>query len=603
MNRWTRIPLILCSIAVILALTGTLFWAYIYRANYKPPSRASLPSLSDDAFVHGGANGTVVIDAANFYDAIRGLGYAHALDHAWTMAVWRQAASGQLAHWLDGPALTADRLAVQLGLAELAKVAYGGLPEEDRLFVEAYVDGVNAAWPVATRRGEFLVLGVESSDWEPWQVLSIERLLAWLSEPALRGCGPVMDLCLGDQALRSTLHVYGFEHSVAWHSTREDRPVLYQRHVSGAYARPIYQEITLRIAGWPPVSGASIIGTPFIPAAYSDSSAWALLLSSPRALVEARAAPLQFARITSTTGNEHLVSIGRAGDQLTIGTAKYALEWAGLEPRTDIGAWRSMLQRKSVEFTLLRGDGIHMDIGHPPQITGQPLVQALYPNVVLIGNRLEAASLAQSIGRDVALSTDFRLWTTHLHSGWSEDTLSARLSIVDEGLIRTPENASALAYLQNWDHQFQGYSIGATIFSEWMRLSEPDPTDALTRAVERLTQRFGPDQSLWRWDNLHRDERFFLLPNALQTNHFAPLSWPGEGHSTTMVWGGETFDGAPVPPATWEMWLDPGSSTPVTVRRRHIDWSVPLGRSIAEADEPIIFGLPTRSQHSITLHP
>jgi len=588
-----------CVMAGVLVLGAGLFWFYDYRSTLVAPRDARVPALSDRAYVHAGANGALVVEATGFHDAIRSLGFAHALNHAWTMAIWRQAATGQLSRWLGGPALSADRLTRQLGLADLARTAANGLSVEDRRFLDAYTEGVNAVWPLAISKDEFLILGVEPAAWEPWHVLSIERLLAWLSEPTLTSCLPDSDLCLGDQALRRILHLHGFEYSVAWQRTGGNRSVLYQRHVTGAYARPVYQEITLRIAGWQPIRGASIIGTPFFPAAFSDSSAWALLLSSPRILGAAVDADLQSARITTADANEHLTTFRRAQGRLSIGRSGRALIWSGLLPDTDIGAWRALLQRRPASFTLLRGDGIHADARQQITVSGQPLVQHQHEQGVLIGNSADAEAVAAFIDSRIDSIPQIEIWTRDLQSRWSATALSSRLRTVEPA----PSIATALNYLENWDYEYQSYSIGATIFSEWMRSHSPDTAEALTMAITRLTHRLGPDQSQWRWDRLHTERRYFVLPQSLQVDHFAPLTWPGRGHSTTLIWGGENVDGEPVPPASWEMWMDLMPSAPVYVRRRQIDLSVPLGRSIAEAATPIIIGLPTATRRSTVLHP
>lgn len=598
-----RILILLCGILVMAGIGSILFWTYAYRSQIRPPKDSVLPSLNAPAFVHIGLNGAIVLEAESFQDAIRALGYAHTLKHPWTMAVWRQAAIGQLSAWFDVQTVASDRLARQLGFNELAAISLEGLPEDDRAFLEAYVDGVNAAWPMAKTRAEFLLNELDPPTWETWHILAIERLLAWLSEPALEGCLPEMTMCLGDQALRKVLHVQGFEHSLAWVMSGGDRTVFYQRHITGASASPVFQEITLRIAGWQPIRGASIIGTPFFPAARSDSSAWALLPSSPRFLIDSTTYDPNFVRITAASGEEHLVSYNRTDSLLAIGRQNSALKWHGLLPQTDLGAWHALLKREPATFTLLRGDGIHVDADRKLRVSGHPNVHLSSQRGLLIGNRPEATSIADYIFTSIDPTPNVEFWTRDLRSSWSAAILPDLLSSIEAPAAEKQAVQTAVAYLQNWDHQYQGFSIGATIYSEWMRVRAPDPQIALTRAVDQLTRRFGPVQSSWRWDRMHSERRFFILPSSLQIGPFAPLSWPAKGHSTTLVWGGETITGQAVPPASWEMWMDLSPSAPVYIRRRHIDLSVPLGRSIAEVADPVVFGIPTATRHSTTLIP
>ena len=598
-----RLLILLCGVLVTAGIGAGLFWNYAYRSQIIPPKQDVLPSLTAPAFVHSGSNGATLLEAENLHDAIRALGYAHALKHPWTMAVSRQAATGQLSAWFDVEALASDQLARQLGFRELAETALKELPAEDHDFLEAYVDGVNAAWPMAKSRAEFLLLELDPPAWEMWHILAIERLLAWLSEPVLEGCLPEMTLCLADRTLRTVLHVHGFEHSLAWVMSGGDRTVFYQRHITGAAASPVYQEITLRIAGWQPIRGASIIGTPFFPAARSDSSAWALLPSSPRSLIDSTSYEPEFARITAASGNEHLISYSRTDSLLSIAGQNSALKWHGLLPQTDLGAWRALLERAPANFKLLRGDGIHVDAHQNLRVSGRPHVHASSQRGLLIGNRPEAESIAEYIRTSIDPTPNVEIWTRDLRSSWSAAILPDLLSSIETPAAENQAMETAVAYLQNWDHQYQGFSIGATIYSEWMRTRAPDPQVALTQAVDQLTRRFGPVQSSWRWDRVHSEQRFFILPSSMQIGQFAPLSWLARGHSTTLVWGGETMTGEAVPPASWEMWMDLSPSAPVYIRRRHIDLSIPLGRSIAEAAVPVVFGIPTATRHSTTLIP
>ena len=599
-----RSAIIIAIVLVTIAATVGIIWVFAYRAHKTPP-RAQLHSLTAPAHVHIGTSGTIEVTADNMLDTIRSLGYAHATQHAWTMAVWRQAAQGQLSLWFGHDALAADRLARQLGFSRLAQESMAQLTSADRAFLKAYSDGVNAAWSRAKYKAEFLSLDVIPEPWESWHTLTIERLLAWFSQNVLEGCEPLLTLCLDDKVLRDMLHVHGFQHSSAWLKDIGERAVFYQRHILGASATPVYQEATLKIAGWLPIRGASIIGTPFFPAAYSDSSAWAILLNSPRSFTQPVTGPAQFEHITGSDGNEHLTIFTRLNGQLTIGSSNQALKWNGLNPGTDTGAWRALLERTPPEFTIQRGDGIHVNQNRHWRVSGNPLVQDTLQNGILIGNAPEAASLADYIEERTDSTLNVEFWLRDFRSTWAATVLPAMLESVQEGLETPPAVRSALAYLRNWDYAFQGYSIGSTIFTEWTRMQalDQDQEVTLTYAVERLTHRFGPNQSLWRWEHLHEDQRFFIIPSHLKSSSFVPIVWPGQGHSTTLVWGGTLTNGDPLPPASWEMWMDLSPSPPVYVRRRHIDLNIPLGRYIAEFGKSIVFGLPTASSHVITLHP
>ena len=603
MSWWFRLLILAGTAALGVALVIVLVWYYAYRTHHIPPKAGEIPTLTAPAFVHSGANGAVVVEAEDFHDAIRGLGYVQTLHHAWTLASLRQAALGRLAEWFDSDALTADNLVRQLGFGPMAEATASALSTEDRAFLTAFTDGINAAWPRATSRGEFLLFDAVPEPWQIWHVLAVERLYAWLSEPAITNCGPEVLLCEQDQALRDLLKVYGFEHSLAWLSSGAGRTVLYQRHILGASARPVFQEVTIRIAGNQSIRGATLVGLPFFPAGASDSSSWALLLSSPKTIVPAEPSAHRFDRGIDASGNEYLTTFSRTERQLILGDSHEALTWAGFGPGTDAGAWRALLRRKPPRFTLQRGDGIVVDHLQTWIVAGNPQIREPLDDGILIGNSPDAAGIAAYIRTRIEPVPSVELWIRDLYS-----TLSAqRLPVMLDSLAPTqsvgPTVATALAYLENWDYRYQGYSIGATIFAEWSRHVDTDSTEALTRAVAELTRRFGPDQSAWRWDRQHTEHRYFILPGKLQTGRYAPMSWPGHGHSSTMVWGGETSSGEEAPPVSWEMWKDLSPAAPVYVRRRHIEIFGPLGRYIAEQGSPTVFGLPTMTRHITRLSP
>ena len=597
--------LLLVALGLVLLIAGSTVWRLAFRWGESLPGDDTIPALSAQAHIAWGESGTIDIEAEDLSDAVRALGYAHAMQHAWTMALWRQAAFGKLSAWFGGGAFAADRIARQLGFAALARVVADSLETADYAFLEAYADGVNAAWPKVHRKHEFLLLDVSTEPWLAWHSLAIERLLAWLSESPSEACPALPSVCESDEILRSLIQVYGLEYSAAWITNVTGLPAMYQRHVVGASALPVLQEASIRISGQQPLFGASILGTPFFPAAKRDTAAWSVLLSSPRTVVRSLPLRPQYERITFRNGEERLIEFARQRGLLTVDTATTALSWSGLQAASDAPAWHALLRGDSASFQLLRGDGLYVHNLDTWEVIGAPAVLHTVPGGVLIGNAPEAGYMADYLMARSDRMRDVEVWQADAYSVWAADTLSQMLASLDE-LPSSQIIRNAFTYLRNWDFAFDGHSIGAAIFSEWIRTGVPVEQSAqgLQSAVEILVRRFGEDLSQWRWERVHPERRHFTVyPWSHEAARFAPLEWPGSGHGTSFMWGGTLLGGSSAPPATWEMWTDFRPAGRVHVRKRHIDPHRPLGRYIAEQAHPVVLQLPVSTRSTTTLHP
>lgn len=293
-----------------------------------PPGRVAVAGLDDSTFVSAFENGSASVQARSRADAFAGLGFLHAQEHAWSMTLWQRTARGQLSAWLGDELLPLDRLAGQLGFGRLAQASYELLPETDREVLDAYVRGVNAALrePLAGRPGEFSALETTAEPWRPWYPLAIERLFAWLAADPMATDPPrdapeaLRELYESDALLRDWLHLHGFEHGMAWTAEDGAGARLIQRHVYGASALPPFQEVDIAYAGGPSVAGATLVGTPFMPAGRSERRAWAVLLSSSAELVPAvrdtSAIPYVYERIRTLDGREHLLQVRRHAGEL-----------------------------------------------------------------------------------------------------------------------------------------------------------------------------------------------------------------------------------------------------------------------------------------------
>jgi penicillin amidase len=162
--------------------------AFVFAAFYSTvpaaSGRAAIPGLSTEARIVREANGIAHIEAATHADAARALGYAHAQDRFWQMHVLRRVAEGRLSELFGSATVNTDIFLRAVDLAGSAKASYDNLGPDAKAILQAYSQGVNS-WLsrdvslLSTRLPpEFLILGKEAEPWEPWQSVSILKVMA-----------------------------------------------------------------------------------------------------------------------------------------------------------------------------------------------------------------------------------------------------------------------------------------------------------------------------------------------------------------------------------------------------------------------------------------
>ncbi|MER6994240.1 penicillin acylase family protein [Streptomyces sp. NPDC000410] len=104
-------------------------------------------------------------------------GYNAAVDRAWQLEVERHRAQGTTAAFLGTEAVAWDRFVRQARLEDTARRCYEALDEDTRVWVSAYVDGVDAGLAEgAAAAPEFAAAGLVPGSWRPWTPLAV-----WLS--------------------------------------------------------------------------------------------------------------------------------------------------------------------------------------------------------------------------------------------------------------------------------------------------------------------------------------------------------------------------------------------------------------------------------------
>ena len=637
MSRLARIGLALG----LFALLGVVMWVLLRPS--APPAQRTVEGLSATVQVSIGDTGTASIDAETPHDALAGLGYVHGLRRGWTLALWRRTAEGTLSEWFGEGTLPLDRHARRLGLKRHAQAAYEALSPATRKRLQAYTRGVNTALKTAYvhEQDPFILIGKTPQRWAPWTPLVIERLWAWIGTapvPPSELPPPARAFYHADQQWRRWLHLHGGQRSMAWATPRSDSipATLFQRHVLGATATPVLQNIQLQRPSRPTLHATTVPGVPLLPTGTTDDHAWAYLLRSSASLqqlpVDTAAQRTWHSRISPLEHSERLVTVRRQGSALrfpsppqdsssTPPDSLWTLQWPGFSAKSDLTTW---LNRSGIapavpppSFQLFTGSGLRLSESGSPEVLGQPHVveRSADGELIVIGSSSWAEEQAEALNAQRPVGdVDIGRWSASDSSTWAATLLSQYQDDLRPFADAPPPASQALAYLQNWDHKYEPASIGASLFEHWMRayranigrLPTPDAEaffgsyrrrKAFRQALDTLTARYGPDVRRWRWERVVPDRRHIPVwsadslvtqdLSALSSTRYAPLERPGRGHPSTAGGGPALVDPLPTAPSptTWDGWMVPADSS-LTVRRLRFNPEAFFARSLLRPGRP-----------------
>jgi penicillin G amidase len=157
-----------CAFALLGTILVLAIAAYLVVA-------ASLPRRAGEVRVAGlaaplavalDAHAVPTLQAASFADALRGEGYMHAQERFFEMDLLRRSTAGELAALVGEGALPLDRAQAPFDFRARAHALLATLPEEQRGWLAAYTQGVNAGLAdLGARPPEYWPLGAKP---EPW---------------------------------------------------------------------------------------------------------------------------------------------------------------------------------------------------------------------------------------------------------------------------------------------------------------------------------------------------------------------------------------------------------------------------------------------------
>lgn len=602
----SRFVAALGGVAAVLVVLVVGWWYLAFTPFDGPPGRVRVADLDRPVRVHLEEE-TPHVDAPTATGLYTGIGYSHGYARPWTALLLRQIALGRLSAWFDGPARELDHWSRQLGFARTAREVYRNADLERRELLEAYARGIRAALADReSRTDELLLLEVRPDRWEPWHGLAVRYLVAWLGTAppevadSVRLDSATAERLRVDTQLRDWLHLYGFGHSRAWVGRRRSgEEVFVQQHVYGRTARVPFQPVTASL-GASEVELLSVPGTTIWPGGKTEERAWSVFLGSTAELErvppETTMPPPLYERIDPRGHDEEIVAVRSRADRLYL-SPEWRLRWSGFDAAGASFAWSRLWSSAPIspQFTPFDGNGLIVDPGGSAEILGQPSVRRAAAGLIYAGGGRWAEHGLRRLADRVASGemNDAQGLVSDTYSPWSDSLRSDLIDLLIEAGPSDAQLREATTYLRNWDGTYPAASIGASIFDTWMDVYRretdrlPDLEDAgeeaersvryraFDAAVDSLVRRYGPDPSVWRWEAVQPDRRYFpawsdsaYLPSgleALASGRYAPLDPSGSGHPSALEWGATQASERPTP-GVWSMGVD-GSDWQVSIHR------------------------------------
>lgn len=603
----------LIPLGVVLALLAALAATAGVLAYGTDPTRdgeLAVADLTAPVTVAWSDSGYVQIEAQSEADLAAGLGYAHAADHGWEMALWRQAATGTLAQWFGDEARPLDVHARTLGLVQLARQTYEALGAEDRAVLDAYARGANRGFDEpGVRQGDaFLVADVVPERWEPWDALAVERLHLYLAGPALArdsawtaapADSALTAFVRADSLFRAFLGMGGGGYDRVYTVGSGPDAVLARQLSAGSAALDWLSPAVLRLGDQEAVV-TTIPGTLVAPGGWSDGLGWGLLLGAPLTLDRSGGPtpPLVYDRIVERDGDETLLQVARdssglvlrpprpapraaadttAADSALVAGSGLRVRWRGFRVGTDLGAFRVLRAgRVPPAFTLLPGDGLAAT-PRQSRVLGQPQVAVSGDGYTLVARdtlaRYAAARLDSLRARPDSLGTlSPDAVAEDAVSPWAMAQLRPLLAALGARDSLPDALDTPYAYLRSWRGAYTPDAIAPSLFEWWLESHRdftghlPDPTDSLDVALlpytlqiarAELRDRYGPLPSDWRWGALQGAPSYPVLGRRMgvAARRFRqPLGPPG-GHPTALLPGPSLVLADATPGlALWSVW-------------------------------------------------
>ncbi len=180
--KWTAIT----TAAALLGLLVFLTWS-TRRPFPQIEGEIALAGLDDRVEIIRDDHGIPHLYASTTHDLFFAQGFVHAQDRFWQMDTWRHIGAGRLSEMFGADQFETDAFIRTMGWYELATRQYAALGTEDRGYLDAYAEGVNAylAMRSPAELGfeytilEFINHSYDPEPWSPVDTLVWGKVMAW----------------------------------------------------------------------------------------------------------------------------------------------------------------------------------------------------------------------------------------------------------------------------------------------------------------------------------------------------------------------------------------------------------------------------------------
>jgi penicillin amidase len=167
------VVVLLIAVAVVLPRLDT----------YQREGSLSIPALEAEVRVLRDESGVPYIYADTLDDALTAQGFLHAQERTFQMELYKYLAHGRLAEFIGERGIKNDRIIRLLNLTGFAKKQLRLISDEERNYLQRYLNGVNAF--ITDREDEyplmFSVMGHTPVEWTLEDVLAIQYFRIWSS--------------------------------------------------------------------------------------------------------------------------------------------------------------------------------------------------------------------------------------------------------------------------------------------------------------------------------------------------------------------------------------------------------------------------------------
>jgi penicillin amidase len=172
-----RGALVLGAVLALLVLLALLYGGRIALAARTgvasvEGTRTGMP-VERPATIARDARGVPHIRAGSVHDLFVAEGYAMASDRLFQMDLTRRFVDGRLAELLGNPLVKVDRRMRRYGIRDLAARVYARAGAEERLILNAFADGINAAATREPQPPEYAALFAAFEPWKPEDALAV----------------------------------------------------------------------------------------------------------------------------------------------------------------------------------------------------------------------------------------------------------------------------------------------------------------------------------------------------------------------------------------------------------------------------------------------